>query len=83
MKKSIFTAEYRVLRSLLRKLREDAGVTQEDMARRLKITQSNVSKFERGETRLDIVQLRQWCRVLGIGLPEFSVKFEDALQKKR
>jgi transcriptional regulator with XRE-family HTH domain len=61
--------EYAAFLRHLREIREDAGVTQLDLAKRLKSTQSFVSKCERGERRLDVVELRLWCEALGASLP--------------
>lgn len=75
-RKSTHSSENRVLTSLLRKFREDANLTQLQMARSLKMSQSAISKIERGEIRMDLIQLRRWCKVVGIGLVEFAAAFE-------
>lgn len=80
MPKSIYSSQYRTFLSLLRQTREEAGVTQVDLARKLRITQSAVSKCERGERRLDIIELRRWCRVIGCSLPEFVTELEGLLK---
>lgn len=76
MEKSIHSDEYCRFILLLRTAREQSGVTQEDLAAKLNATQSFVSKCERGERRLDIVELRAWCMALGISLKEFVAEFE-------
>ncbi len=38
-----------------------------------------VSKFERGERRLDILELRHICQAIGIPLDEFALRLEQAL----
>jgi transcriptional regulator with XRE-family HTH domain len=83
MEKSTFTREYRILCSLLKGARLGSGVTQADLAKTLRETQSEISKFERGERRLDLVQLRRWCRALGIALPDFVASFEAALSQRK
>jgi transcriptional regulator with XRE-family HTH domain len=83
MEKSAFTREYKVFCRVLQEVRSAAGVTQVELAKQLKETQSEISKFERGERRLDVVQLRRWCRQLGIGLPEFVKLFEQALAGRK
>jgi transcriptional regulator with XRE-family HTH domain len=83
MEKSIFTREYDVLRKLLREVREEAEVTQVELAERIGETQSYVSKCERGERRLDLVQLRSFCRALGISLSSFVSSYEQRLAKRR
>jgi transcriptional regulator with XRE-family HTH domain len=81
MEKSIYTDEYAVALELLRQARARAGLTQIELAEQLGTTQSIVSKYERGELRLDIIQLRTFCRVLGSGLPEFTAALEARLNK--
>ena len=50
------------------------------LARKLRMTQSAVSKCERGERRLDIIELRRWCRVIDCSLPEFVTELEGLLK---
>ena len=67
MSTTIYTREYRTMLRLLKVTREDSGITQVELSERLGRSQSFVSKTERGETRLDIIQLRMILRALGIG----------------
>jgi transcriptional regulator with XRE-family HTH domain len=57
--------------SLVRQMRLDAGLRQEDLAAKLGEPQSFVSRYECGERRLDVLELRQICRILGTSLSEF------------
>lgn len=82
MSKSIYTREYRVMLRLLREVREEAHLTQVELAGLLKRTQSFVSKTERGESRLDVIQLRSILKHLGIGLEEFARRLERELAKR-
>lgn len=81
MEKTPFSGEYQIFLDLLKELRAQASLTQEDIATALGETQSFVSKCERGERRIDIVELRQFCQVIGIPLAEFAVKLEEAIQQ--
>ncbi|HUN80509.1 MAG TPA: helix-turn-helix transcriptional regulator [Phycisphaerae bacterium] len=54
MEKSVFSKDYRVFLRHLREARENAGLTQEQLADRLGQTQSFVSKCERGEQPREI-----------------------------
>lgn len=83
MEKSLFSNDYAVLLRELRNARKSAGITQEQLASRLKTTQSVVSKCERGERRLDVVELRFWCRVLRVPFATFLTRFEKAVSKRR
>ena len=80
MDKSIFTVDYSVFLKVLRKARQDAGLTQEQLAERLGQTQSFISKCERGERRLDVVEIRRICQVIGIPFMEFIETFENSLE---
>jgi transcriptional regulator with XRE-family HTH domain len=71
-----------VVLRLLKEFRRKAGITQVDLAAKLGQTQSFVSKAERGERRLDIVQLRTLCHLYSIRLLDFVERFETALKKK-
>lgn len=51
-------------------------------AKRLKQTQSYVSKLERGAVRLDFVQVRRVCGALGVSLPDFVRRFEKTLAEQ-
>ena len=83
MEKSIYTHEYQVMLRLLREAREQAGVTQVELARRLAQTQSYVSKVELGDRRLDVVQLRTILAAIGMSLGDFVGRFERALDGPR
>jgi transcriptional regulator with XRE-family HTH domain len=79
MKKTIYTREYGVVLRLLREARQEADVTQGQLAKKLRLTQSQFSKFERGQLRLDVVQLRAICQALGLRFPEFIARLEREL----
>jgi transcriptional regulator with XRE-family HTH domain len=68
------------LLTLLREVREERGLRQEDVAESLQHPQSFVSKYESGERRLDLLELREVCRVLGISLVDFVRRFERDLK---
>jgi transcriptional regulator with XRE-family HTH domain len=80
MRKSIHTDEHAALIDLLRESREAAGVTQTDLSRHLGRSQSFVSDLERGQRRLDVIQLRDICAYLGIEFPKFANELERRLR---
>lgn len=56
-------------RELLRRLtdaRTKAGLTQHELARRLRRHQSFVAKYENGERRIEVIEFIQICRAIGI-----------------
>ncbi|MBE3559546.1 MAG: helix-turn-helix transcriptional regulator [Ktedonobacteraceae bacterium] len=81
MRKSIFTPEQEKSQALLRQIRLDAGLSQVELAQLLGLTQPFVSKYEQGERRLDLLELRQICRAVGISLEDFVRKFEKSLHE--
>ena len=76
MDKSIWTADLQRLCTRLRELRTKAGLLQVELAAMLGASQSYVTKYERGETRLDLFQLRAVCRALGISLSALVAEFD-------
>lgn len=68
VEKSIYSAEYQQVCDLLRQLRHEAGLTQAQVAERLDVPQSFVSKYESGQRRLDIVELRHVAEALGVSV---------------
>ncbi|HEY9408096.1 MAG TPA: helix-turn-helix transcriptional regulator [Jiangellaceae bacterium] len=76
MERSITTEEYGRLLAVLRELRMAAGLRQEDVAEALDVNQTWVSKYERGERRLDVVELAQVAKVLGSSLTEVILRLD-------
>lgn len=64
--KSVFTEGYDGFVEKLTAARKAAGVTQADLAKRIGKPQSFVSKYERRERRLDVVEFLVICRAIGI-----------------
>ncbi|SDI90382.1 Helix-turn-helix domain-containing protein [Frankineae bacterium MT45] len=77
MDKSIHSEEQQRLCDLLRTVREESGLRQVDVAERLGVPQSFVSKYETGERRLDLIELRQVCTALDMSLTEFVQRFDS------
>jgi transcriptional regulator with XRE-family HTH domain len=73
-------AEKKRFLSLIRQMRVDAGLRQEDLARKLGEPQSFVSRYESGDRRLDVLELRQICRILGVSLGDFIKRLEGTSQ---
>ena len=57
---------YRKMCGLLRKMRADAGLTQRDLARKLKIHNTMVHRSEIGDRRIDPIEFVEWCRACGV-----------------
>ncbi|HBF33623.1 TPA: transcriptional regulator [Candidatus Sumerlaeota bacterium] len=80
MKKSIYSPEQKKLQKLLQRLRAESGLSQVMMAKLLEKPQSFISKYETGERRLDILEIRHLCHVLHITLSQFVEELEKELQ---
>ncbi len=81
MEKTIHSKEYSRVLELLKQHREKHGLTQTEVAKRLGETQSFVSKVERGERRLDIVELRAFCRAIDLSFVPFITEIESELKE--
>ncbi|MBU4480040.1 helix-turn-helix domain-containing protein [Patescibacteria group bacterium] len=73
MDNSIYTKEYKNLTEKIRQARIDSKLDQIEVAKRLKRTQSYVSKMESGQIRIDIIQLKQLAKIYKKSL-DFFVK---------
>ena len=59
-------ARYRPVSAFLRRLREEAALTQRDIGDKLKRPQSWVYNCETGNRRVDVAEFCDWCRACGI-----------------
>lgn len=66
MAQSTHNPDYQLLLTVLKAARKRAGVSQVDLAERLGNTQTFVSKCERGERRIDAVELVEFAEALGV-----------------
>jgi transcriptional regulator with XRE-family HTH domain len=66
-----------ILLTLLRQAREGKGLRQADVAEALNCPQTRVSKYELGTRRLDLLELRDVCKALGVSLVDFVRTFDD------
>jgi transcriptional regulator with XRE-family HTH domain len=75
--------DYLILIELLYRLRTNSGLTQQQLAAKLGVPQSYVSKVETGERRIDVIELRKICNALNSNLIEFSVILEKELSETK
>ena len=66
MPTSIYHPNYQSLRSAMIAARKAAGLTQVQMAQKLCVGQSYVSKIERGESYVDVMTLVDWCHACSL-----------------
>ena len=79
MAKTLYRLENIALASLLRELREQAGLIQEAFGQRIGRGQTYVSNVELGIRRLDLVELRDYCAGLGVPLADLVKRWEARL----
>jgi len=79
MRKSTHTREYQVFLKLLIEERTKAGMTQAQLGQKLTFGQPGISKIERAERRIDIVELQMICEQLGVKLEDFVTEFKKRL----
>lgn len=73
--------QYTVLINCLREQRLASGQTQQQLAEKLGVNQSYVSKYEQCKRKLDFIELRRIVLALGTTLPSFTLTFESRLRK--
>ncbi len=64
--RSHHTLAYKKLCGLLKRQREDAGLTIRELGEKLGKPYSLVSKVERGERRIDPVEFVAWCEACDV-----------------
>ena len=80
--KSVFTKEYSKLVAALIDARKDADLTQQELAQKLHKPQSFVSKYERKERRLDVVELVSISLALGLDSCQIIREIEARLRSE-
>lgn len=80
MLKSLYSRHHEVLLELLRSNRQSVKLRQADLALRLGRDQATVSKVERGERRLDVIELRAWLAAMDVDFVAFVGQLDERLQ---
>jgi len=73
MSKTIYSKEHRYIVEQLKKAREEANLSQDEVAKILHKTQSYISKIESGQRKVDIVQLKEFAKIYKKNL-DFFIK---------
>ena len=73
--------QYTVLINCLREQRLASGQTQQQLAEKLGVNQSYVSKYEQCQRKLDFIELRRIALALGTTHPSSTLTFESRLRK--
>jgi transcriptional regulator with XRE-family HTH domain len=72
---SIHDPEYHRIVDALIHLREQAKLSQKAIAQAIGLTQPDISKIERRERRIDILEALRWVRATGANPAEFFAQF--------
>jgi transcriptional regulator with XRE-family HTH domain len=80
MPRSVFTDEYATFRQLLIAARNSSGLTQVGLAKKLHRPQSYVSKYERGERRLDLIEFLNITQAMDLDPLELIRKLQRTLR---
>ena len=71
LRESLDSKNYSNIRNKLISLRKESHLTQRELALKLVVTQSYVSKVESGLRRLDILELKKYLDVLNYSTHQF------------
>ena len=71
-KKSIYTPRYKLLGRILREARLKANVTQAQVAERMDRTESQISRWENCELRIDLRDLDEYLGAIGVDFVDFT-----------
>ena len=69
--------ERKILLEVLRELRKQRNLTQDQLAKSMGVKQAFVSKYEQGERRIDMLELKTICDAIKLPLTEFARRFEE------
>ena len=72
-----YSPRYERLRTLLREIREEAGLSQRALAGKLGKPQSFVSKLEIGERQIDVIEAIDICKACHISVIAFVKRLEN------
>ena len=71
MAKSIYSADQESLLKVLERIRSDAGLSQQQLARKMAVSQSTVSDILRGQRRLDVIEWISFCKACKVTPEQF------------
>lgn len=80
---SIYNPEYKIAMNCLKQIRKENNITQKELASRLQCTQGYISKYEQGQVKLDIIDVKHICEILGVSLFYYVTFLEENLSKNK
>lgn len=82
MAKSIYSADQESLLKVMGRIRNDAGLTQQELARKMQLSQSTVSDVLRGQRRLDVIEWISFCKACKVTPQQFLEELAFLLKRK-
>ena len=82
MANALHRPQYDLFRKLMIEARERSGLTQVQVAEALGRLQSFVSKYERGDRRLDFSEFMEIAEVLGIDIAAFLTAYRNGIKRR-
>ncbi len=83
MKTSVYSKQYQDLRTWLVKKREEKGLSIRAVAEKLQRHHSVIGKLEQDRRRIDIIELIEYCRVIGADPHEAIDILQKSLKNNR
>ena len=77
LRKTLRSKGHRALIDILVESREQAGLTQRDLAARLKRPHSFIGRIEAGERRIDVIEFIEIARVMGLDPKHLFARLAD------
>ncbi|WP_293778163.1 helix-turn-helix transcriptional regulator [uncultured Oxalicibacterium sp.] len=80
MTKPLNSENYKAILRLLREMREELEVSQIVLSERMDVTQTFISKCERGDRRIDVLEFLTWLDALGVPAEAFISRLNRVVQ---
>jgi len=79
MSNRLWDKKQNAFREAIKEARINSEFTQAQLAKKLKKPQSYVSKYERGERRLDFVEVMEVCKACSLSIEKFTSTYSNNL----
>jgi transcriptional regulator with XRE-family HTH domain len=80
--KSIYSVDQESLLKVMARVRADAGLTQQELARKMSVSQSTVSDILRGQRRIDVIEWIGFCKACKVTPQQFLEELTFLLTRK-
>ena len=82
MAKSIYSVDQASLLKVMARIRADAGLTQQELAGKMALSQSTVSDILRGQRRIDVIEWIGFCKACKVTPQQFLEELTFLLERK-